>query len=120
MSEDEDEMLTLNVLHEMESDEIKEQINQKVERRMNSESFDGNEMGRCESRCVSCVSCACGVLVLLCLFGWIASVLPPYASQTDSPEFGRSVIWQSIVHHTQKWKEYRFQHLPPPPPPSFI
>lgn len=64
-----------------------------------------------------CGVCCCVVAVLLSLTYAFAAF--PIASVTDAPAFARTLLWLSVAHHTDAWREYRVDTLPPPSPPTF-
>ena len=64
-----------------------------------------------------CGVCCC-VLAVLVAITYAFSAFP-IASVTDAPAFARTLLWMSVAHHTNAWREYRAETSPPPSPPTF-
>lgn len=80
-----------------------------------SKQAEGYRETACQTTAVKCCGSSCCVFLGLLIVAWVFHAIP-VASITDAPAFARSLIWVSIAHHTDGWKEWQ---LAPPPPPSF-
>ena len=67
-----------------------------------------------ETTVVRC--CGGGVCVLLGVLTltWIIHAIP-VATITDIPPFARSMLWMSLAHHTDAWRQSQGALSPPPP-----
>lgn len=70
-------------------------------------------------------SCKCATGVALCggvgflALSFLGTSLP-LVSDVDAPNFGRSIVWMSVVHQTKAWEEWYGEHASSPPPPDFL
>ena len=101
---------------------------------------------RLYQQCLRCCGACCCVLVFLCVFSWILAFVylaqPTYcfraaieaaeknepfectseAIQAERshfelmPQFAKSLLWQSIAHHTEPYQAWYSRTAPPPPP----
>lgn len=55
------------------------------------------------------------VLLGLAAVSWVFHAFPVMGT-TDTPSFARSLIWASIAHHTDAWKDAVYGNTSPPPP----
>ena len=77
---------------------------------------DAYEESAIETTCVRGCGACCMVFLGVCLLSWIVHAIP-VSTVNDIPAFARSMIWMSIAHHTDAWREA--QGLVSPPPPAF-
>ena len=70
----------------------------------------------CETTSVRCCGALCCVLLGLFSLAWIVHAIP-VSTVTDIPPFARSMIWMSLAHHTDAWRDAQGAY--PPPPPQF-
>jgi hypothetical protein len=80
--------------------------------------MDGELLGYEETdRERSCVK-GCGVFWCLflgmCVLSWIVHAIP-VQTISDIPPFANSLLYLSIAHHTDQWKEAQNSVSPPPP-----
>ena len=67
-----------------------------------------------ERTSVRCVGASCFVLLSTLVF--VCAVhAAPLGWVSDAPAFARSLLWLSVAHHTDQYKEH-FATYPPPPP----
>jgi hypothetical protein len=78
--------------------------------------LDGYQESACETTTVRCCGSFCMILTGILLLSWIVHAIP-VATVSDIPPFARSMIWMSIAHHTDAWRDA--QGLISPPPPAF-
>mgnify|MGYP006130689977 CR=1 FL=1 len=68
----------------------------------------------CTTHSVRCFGSCFYVLFGLVATAWVFHAFP--VASIDAPAFARSLIWMSIAHHTDAWKqESSAQNSPPPP-----
>lgn len=67
-----------------------------------------------EKTCVRCCGGCCLVFLAMLVFSWVVHSIP-VATVTDVPPFAKSLLWLSIAHHTDSWKELQASVSPPPP-----
>ena len=70
----------------------------------------------CERTTVKGCGTFCCVFLGLCVLSWVVHAIP-VQSITDTPPFANSLLYLSVAHHTDQWKEA--QRIVPPPPPAF-
>ena len=67
-----------------------------------------------ETTTVRCCGAFCCVFLGVLVLSWVVHAIP-VSTITDIPPFARSMIWMSIAHHTDPWKEAQGSTSPPPP-----
>lgn len=70
----------------------------------------------CEPTCCINLGGVAWLFLGLCTVSWIFHAFPIMGT-TDTPQFARSLLWSSIAHHTDAWKDAYYAY--PPPPPTF-
>lgn len=78
--------------------------------------FEETQETQLERTSVRCVGATCFVLWSVLVFSW-AVYAAPLSWVSDAPRFARSLLYLSVAHHTDQWKEH--VDALPPPPPSF-
>ena len=68
----------------------------------------------CERSIVKGSGAFCCVFLGLCILSWIVHAIP-VNTITDIPPFANSLLYSSISHHTDAWKEAQNTVSPPPP-----
>ena len=65
-------------------------------------------LGYIESKCqrvtVRCCGAGCFVFLGMLTLAWITHAIP--VADADAPSFARSLIWMSLAHHTDTWKDW--------------
>ena len=69
-----------------------------------SEPAYGYVETECQRNTVRCCGNGCFVFLGLVTMAWVFHAIP-VATVTDVPPFARSLIWMSIAHHTEPWKQ---------------
>lgn len=84
----------------------------------NKPSFDSASLGYEETDCERSTVRGCGtfccVFLGLCALSWFVHAIP-VRSITDTPPFANSMLYLSIAHHTNQWKDWQNDASPPPP-----
>lgn len=65
-----------------------------------------------------CLGSFCYVFLGLCIVSYVVHAIPLPGSFGSMPANAHSLLWASIVHHTDAYKNYKVAF--PPPPPTFV
>ena len=68
----------------------------------------------CERSTVKACGTGCCIFVGLCVLSWVVHAIP-VSTISDIPPFANSLLYLSIAHHTDQWKEEQNRVSPPPP-----
>jgi hypothetical protein len=76
--------------------------------------YDATNETSFERTAVRCVGASCFVLLSTLAFVWAVHAAP-LGWVSDAPSFARSLLWRSLAHHTDQYRDH-FGNYPPPPP----
>ena len=58
----------------------------------------------CQRTTVRCCGASCFVFLGMSILAWVTHSIP--VADADVPAFARSLIWMSLAHHTDAWKDW--------------
>lgn len=79
--------------------------------------YDDTQESDLERTSVKCIGAACFVLWSVLVFSWVVYAVP-ISWISDAPAFARSMLYLSVAHHTDQYRDY-YGQSPPSPPPQF-